>query len=103
MDMECTSNLDSSTKANLGVVAFTAKVIASSLIEIRVFVECADFLLLTHVVWSGTLVTAEGTYTGSWAEDRKEGKGKWESVNGEIYDGEWHSDQVISSCCTCMQ
>lgn len=40
----------------------------------------------------GTLDTAEGTYIGQWAEDRKEGKGEWDGDNGETYDGEWHSD-----------
>jgi hypothetical protein len=46
------------------------------------------------MVSTGTLVTAEGTYTGQWAEDRKEGRGKWDGANGETYDGEWHSDLV---------
>jgi hypothetical protein len=40
------------------------------------------------------LDTAEGTYIGQWAEDKKEGKGDWDGENGESYEGEWHSDLV---------
>ncbi|KAL6044463.1 MORN repeat protein [Balamuthia mandrillaris] len=40
----------------------------------------------------GTYTTPTGTYSGNWADDRREGKGKWVRTDGSVYEGEWHSD-----------
>ena len=44
----------------------------------------------------GKFKSLQGEYDGLWVDDKKHGRGVLRMSNGTVYDGDWENDEMLS-------